>query len=247
MPSRFSKYKHVIGFSNALKLYSIAKAKVEKHVKFSFLPHPIYFRKNYSDLAIFEQVFINKEYDVKLNFTPKNIIDLGANVGYASLYFNYKYPNANIIAIEPETNNYNQAKKNLAPYNNIKLLNGAVWHNNDDLFLVDNGLGEAGFMVSDNKGNSTIKSYTINDLQKQLNTSEIDIIKIDIEGAELEIFENNNDWIKQSKVIIVETHDRYRKGTSKAVFKAIIEHDFSLELSGENLIFTNNKLLNAHT
>jgi FkbM family methyltransferase len=243
MPSRFSLYNAAIGFSNALKLYRFAKAKSNKAIQFSFLQHPIHFRNNYSDLAIFEQVFINKEYNLNLNFTPKSILDLGANVGYASLYFTYKFPNANIIAVEPETNNFKQAKKNVEQYENITLLQGAVWHNNDDLFLVDNGLGEAGFMVSNNNGNAGIKSYTINDLKAQLNATEIDIVKIDIEGAETEIFGKNNDWIKHTKIIIVETHDRYRKGTSKAVFKAMVEHDFSLELSGENLIFTNNNLV----
>lgn len=242
MPSRLSNYRAALGFSNALKLYSFAKFKRNTCIQFSFLPQPIYFRNNYNDLAIFEQVFIKKEYQLQLSFTPQYIIDLGANVGHASLYFHYKYPNAQIISLEPELNNYAIAQKNLSNYPNIQLYHGAVWHNHEPLFLVDNGLGEAGFMINNSSGLAGIQSFTINDLQAKLNTPTIDIVKIDIEGAEIEIFENNNEWISKTKIIIVETHDRYRKGTSKAVFKALIEHDFSLEVNGENLIFSNNQL-----
>lgn len=244
MASRFLKYNQELGFINALKLYKCAKAKVSSKIQFSFLQHPIFFRNIYSDIAIFEQIFINKEYHVNIAFTPKTIIDLGANVGYASLYFNAKYPTAQIIAVEPEVNNFLQAKKNVEHYKNIALLNGAIWHNNDKLFLVDNGLGEAGFMVNAGDGVNEIKAYTIPNLLEMMNAKTIDILKIDIEGAEKEIFENNIDlWLPKTKVVIVETHDRYRKGTSKAVFSAINKYDFSLELNGENLIFTNNNLV----
>jgi hypothetical protein len=76
----------------------------------------------------------------------------------------------------------------------------------------------------------------------------IDILKIDIEGSEKEIFENGfEDLIPVTKLIIVETHDRYKPGTSKAVFSAIGKNDFSLELSGENLILYNNALVKLKT
>jgi hypothetical protein len=81
-----------------------------------------------------------------------------------------------------------------------------------------------------------------------MNITTIDILKIDIEGAEKEIFETNfENWITNTKVIIVETHDRYKKGTSKAIFNTIGKYDFSLELSGENLVLVNNNLVtNTH-
>lgn len=244
MPSRFSRYKQKIGFGNALKLYKHAKGIRESEIQFSFLEHPVCIRSIYSDIAIFEQIFIDREYDIEVAFSPKNIIDLGANVGYASLFFNAKFPQAKIIAVEPEANNFKQAQKSVASYKNIQLFNGAIWHNNENLFLVDNGLGEAGFMINSTEGSQRIKAYTIPELMNLMGASEIDILKIDIEGAEKEIFENDTTaWLPKTKVVIVETHDRYRKGTSKAVFAAMNQYDFSLTLSGENLIFTNNDLV----
>ena len=44
----------------------------------------------------------------------------------------------------------------------------------------------------------------------------IDILKLDIEGAELEVFETSESWIGKVGMLAVETHDRFRPGCSKA-------------------------------
>jgi len=183
-----------------------------------------------------------------LEINATTIFDLGANVGYASIYFANKYPNAKIFALEPEINNYVIAQKNTANYPNITLIKGAVWNKLEDLNLVDNGFGEGGYMVEKGLGNNVVRGYTIDEIMKLMNITTIDILKIDIEGAEKEIFETNfENWIPNTKVIIVETHDRYKKGTSKAIFNTIGKYDFSLELSGENLVLINNNLVtNTH-
>lgn len=243
MPSRLSLYTSKLGFSNGFKLYRHLKSDKKATLSFSFLQHPVHFRGIYSDKMMFEQIFVHKEYNVPVNFHPKTIIDLGANVGYASIYFANRFPDAKIFAVEPEEQNYQIAKKNTEAYANITLVKGAVWHKSEQINVVDNGFGEAGFMIESGEGANTVKAYTIMEIMDLMNVSTIDILKIDIEGAEKEIFETGADaWIPNTKVLIVETHDRYKKGTSKAIFNTIGRYDFSLELSGENLILHNNLL-----
>ncbi len=121
-------------------------------VKISFLQPPVYLRNTYSDRTMFEQIFLNKEYEVPINFSPATIIDLGANVGYASIYFANRFPDAKIFAVEPEENNHQVAVKNTAPYKNITLVKGAVWHKPELINVVDNGFGEAGFMIESGEG-----------------------------------------------------------------------------------------------
>ena len=68
---------------------------------------PILLRGGTSDLETFDKVFLSREYD-PTNKTAEIIIDLGANVGYAALFFANKYPNSKIISVEPEQSNYDQ-------------------------------------------------------------------------------------------------------------------------------------------
>src|SRR5207245_10256087 len=67
----------------------------------------ILLRRHTSDVAAFEQVFIDREYDLPIgDRRPKFIIDGGANVGCASVFFSRKFPQASIWAFEPERSNY---------------------------------------------------------------------------------------------------------------------------------------------
>jgi FkbM family methyltransferase len=247
MASRLSKYIDKLGLKDGLKFYTAVKKKTANSIQFSFLNQPVFFRGIYSDYAMFEQIFIEKQYQLPITINAQSIIDLGANVGYASVYFANKFPNAKIISLEPEKNNHATAATNTKNYANITLIHGAIWDKSEDINLVDNGLGEAGYMVEKGSGDNIIRGYTVDEIMQLMNTTLIDILKIDIEGAEKEIFESNyENWIPNTKIIIVETHDRYRKGTSKAIFNTIGKYDFSLHLSGENLILINNNLVNNY-
>ncbi len=240
MPSRLTKLVYHLGLAKGMAYYRIVKAKKPASISLPGIQHPILFRGIQSDLNMFDQIFIDHQYKLDISFTPKYILDLGANVGYASIYFANHYPQAKIIALEPEHNNYLAAKKNVEPYPNVQLLEGAVWYKQEAINVTDKGFGEAAFMIEAGEGEHATQAYTIPQLMEKAGTSTIDILKMDIEGAEKEIFENEaGGWIPKCRIIIVETHDRYRKGTSKAIFAEMIKHNFSLELSGENMVFTN--------
>lgn len=63
--------------------------KIDNHIEFKHheFKHPVLLRKDTSDVKVFYQVLFNLEYDIKIDFEVKNIIDLGANIGMASVYF----------------------------------------------------------------------------------------------------------------------------------------------------------------
>ncbi len=244
MRSSFPASIQSLGLIDGIKFYLQKKFKSTKPLKLSQLKHPILFRKTKVDFQIFMQIFVSKEYDLKLSFTPQVIFDLGANVGYASTFFANKYPNAKIWALEPESNNFLLAQKNLSNYGNVSLIKGAVWSEQVDIHVVDKSLGEAAFMIELGGGENTVRAYTISELLELSGQEYIDILKIDIEGAEKEIFEIGFEkWIERTRMIIVETHDRYKDGTSKALFSAISKYNFALDISGENLLLYNQKLV----
>lgn len=129
------------------------------------------------------------------------------------------------------------------------MIKGAVWHKSALINVVDKGYGEAAFMIEENDAVSTatVQAYTINQIMQIMNIDKIDILKMDVEESEKELFKYSYEtWLPFVKVLIVETHDRYKKGCSKAVFSAVGKYDFSLELSGENLILFNNQYINAY-
>ena len=69
----------------------------------------------------------------------------------------------------------------------------------------------------------------------------IDVLKLDIEGSEKEVFEEGyENWLPKTKLLLVELHDKMKKGCSRSVLNAVNKYDFSFDIKGENIIFTNN-------
>lgn len=237
--SRLPSYIGQRGLVQGLRLYSHFKRNLKTPIKLPWLKHAVRFRGG-GDAKIFEQIFIDREYEFPISFEPRSIIDLGANVGYAALFFANRYPGAQIFSLEPESSNFEQAVLNTKLYPNIRMVQGAVWHEPAMINLVDKGLGEASFMVESGPGQNDIRAYTCAEIMEMMQIETIDILKIDIEGAEKNLFElNYQSWLPRTRVLMIETHDRYREGCSQSVYDAIGQFNFSKDQRGENLIFCN--------
>ncbi|MCK8489019.1 FkbM family methyltransferase [Paenibacillus sp. MBLB2552] len=207
---------------------------------------PLYVRMNTSDPAVFRQIFERKDYAFGLPITPKLIIDGGANVGYGSVFFANMYPAAQVIAIEPEKSNFEVLSYNVAPYKQIKTVQSGLWHTDTYLKVMDVGLDKWGAMVEEveTAGPETIQAVTIGSLLKNSDFDEIDILKLDIEGAEREVFSlGYEEWLDKVNVLIIELHDVMKRGCSKAFFKAVSQYDFATFARGENLVLVKETLL----
>lgn len=93
------------------------------------IPFPLLCRSNTSDRWAFGQVFVREEYgDLSLEQNPKLILDCGANVGYTSVYFLEKFPHAQLIAVEPDEQNFEILMQNLAHYGErAHAIHAALW------------------------------------------------------------------------------------------------------------------------
>src|SRR5262249_42101559 len=81
------------------------------------LQAPVVFRYNSSDINVFSQIFVTDEYGPLSSLaTVKSIIDCGAYVGYSSAYFLSKFPEAHVVAVEPDRNSYELLRHNLSVY-----------------------------------------------------------------------------------------------------------------------------------
>ncbi|BDQ12536.1 MAG: FkbM family methyltransferase [Chitinophagaceae bacterium] len=203
-------------------------------------------RSKTTDKYTFKQVFLDDQYNVDLPFTPERIIDAGANIGLAAVYFSHRYPNSKIVAVEPSRDNFQALLKNIAGHPNIKANCMGLW-NRDVYLLITNPDGpSSSFMLTETSPDNpeAIPAESVETIMRGENWDTIDLLKIDIEGSEKEVFEANYEfWLPKTKVIYLELHDQMKKGCSKSVFAAISKYNFSFSFSDENLVFINEDLV----
>lgn len=133
-------------------------------------------------------------------------------------------------------------EKNIVNFSNVKAKLGGIWNDNKHLAIVNAKDNDNAFMVEevDAATPSSIPAYSIGSIMQEMNWSTIDLLKLDIEGSEKEVFEKNYEsWLPHTKMIIIEVHDHMRKGAAKSVFTATNKYNFSFSMNHENLIFMN--------
>ena len=240
----FIRYLSRFGVLRGVFIYFILKLTKIERITIPGLRHPICLRPDTSDLEVFEQIFLKRHYDFAMpGHKIEHIIDCGANIGLSSIFFAVKFPEARIIAIEPEDSNFAVLERNSGGFENIVALKCAVWEKSAMLQIHDPGLGNYGFTTIEDRslGNASVKALGIKDIMLQFGFDHIDLLKIDIEGAEKELFSSNyEDWLPKTKLLAIEVHDRLRPGTSTALIKALAKFDFSIFAYGESLVCVNN-------
>ena len=188
------------------------------------LVSPILVRVPSSDAAAYEQIFLQEEYHFEVARPPAVIVDAGANIGLASIYFAIRYPSALIFAIECEKSNFEMLRLNVKQYGNIIPIQAALWNSDGELNIVDPGLGKWGFMTAekcvDGELAAKVPALTLKTIMRNHEISHIDILKVDIEGAELEVFGDSLPWIDSIDTIIAEMHDRLKPGCERVFANA---------------------------
>ena len=242
---RMKRYHKVFGIRgpwNAL-VGKAAKKPVLLQTQGFGTKSPLHLRVPSTDLMVLEQIFIKNEYKFDVNQQPEFIIDAGANIGFAAVYFANKYPRARIVAIEPEKSNFEVLLKNVASYPNIEPLRGALWGEETDLEVVDPGFGNWGFMIHENSGNHApstsrgqkVDCVTIDMILRRFGVDRISILKLDIEGAECEVFRNSASWMDKVDSLIVELHERMKPGCNRSFYAAT--GDFEMEWSQGEFVY----------
>jgi FkbM family methyltransferase len=181
-------------------------------------------------------VFWAQQYEVALQDSPQLIIDGGANVGYASVYFANKYPDAQIIAIEPDPGNCALFRKNCASYPNVELIQGGLWTSSTDL-VIENSTAESwAFRVVEAPSSiaRSFKGFTVADILRRSGKRHIDLLKLDVEGAEEQLFSANYEsWIGCVKNLVIEVHSQHSRDV---VFTATNGRGFSVSQSGAHVV-----------
>lgn len=204
----------IIGMANLLR------KPLTMTVRTPSLAYPVHLRARTTDLRTFEDVVLRGQYQYDCQRDPKVVIDVGANIGLASAYLATRFPDARIFAIEPEAENFRLLQKNVRPYKNVQPIRAALWSSDTRVELIDTGEGSWAFQVKESP-NGAVPAITISTVLKEYSISSADVVKIDIEGAEREVFSGKPDWISKVGLLMIELHDRFKPGCSEVVRAAM--------------------------
>ncbi|MBX9695673.1 MAG: FkbM family methyltransferase, partial [Cyanobacteria bacterium] len=195
--------------------------------------YPFFFRENTCDDTVIDQLFKKSDYSLRrlrINSQIEEyrklkeseglrpfILDLGANIGAAAVWFQQAYLTSRVVSVEPDDENYRLLLRNSSGLDCLAI-KGAVASQKGFVKVCDPGLGAFG-LRTELDSNGTVETFTIPELME----SECKkgffpfIAKIDVEGAEEELFSQNTDWIDAFPVLIVELHDWLLPGQNNSL------------------------------
>jgi len=208
------------------------------------LMNPLYFRCGSSDLANFDQVFGQEEFSLALSQSPTRILDLGAYVGYAAVYLAHRFPEAEIVCVEPAAPNFRVLGLNTSPYPRIRRLNGAVWSTSATLAVCGHELGDWGVHFGAASGDAGTQAWSVDEILRLSGWDRADFIKCDIEGSERQVFADREArWHQDALCVTVETHDEWIPGCLATVEACFDPAKFDRSHSGELSVFTRHEVL----
>lgn len=246
MLKKIFKLSNSLGLRKAVEVY-IKRRICRKPYKFYFqlLNRYVELRPKSTDFQVFNDIFIERDYEHQWNISKGIIIDAGAYAGFSTLYFHLLFPSHKIIALEPDPDNFNQLLKNVTGISAIKPIQKALWHTSGPIYCSNPFAAKWGhqYTTQQNTNTQNLSAYAISilDLMKQFNTEHIALLKLDVEGAEKDIFEKNTDWIRSVDNVAIELHDRFKKGCSSAVNAQLCTKLFRKTNRSENTFYTRRK------
>lgn len=194
-------------------------------------------RREYSIIPPVQERIDNEYKTILKNGKTPVIIDAGANIGAATIWFRSIYPKSCVLAIEPDPENYRILNNNVIAYPSIKIIKAAVGSKPGFVSLITN---KQSWAIQTARSDSGCAILTIPEAVKMVPNGVLLLVKIDIEGFEEDLFSENLEWINETFAIIIEPHDWLFPGKqiSRNFQSALGTGDFEIFLNGgENLVY----------
>lgn len=168
------------------------------------LEHPITIRAGTTDAGTVINNVIREEYgNFHLDHEPVWMIDAGAYIGDTTAYFLTRFPGLKVLALEPNPESHEMARINLEPYGNRSVLIQKGLYSTAGIQYFSGDATAAAISSSGEK----IDCTTVSELMKEYSIDYLDILKMDIEGAEKAIFTSKPEiWLGRVRMILIECH-----------------------------------------
>ncbi|RKT22708.1 FkbM family methyltransferase [Paraburkholderia sp. RAU2J] len=215
------------------------------------------FRPSIPDRTVCKQIFFRRVYatdqlsraqeiaDFYRACADPIIVDAGANIGASAVWFALTYPKAKILAIEPDVSNYELLKSNSSAFPSVVPLNAAIAATSGTLYLDDPGRGACGYRTAEQPTDHSyaVEAMTLEQVIAKSSGTPF-ILKIDIEGAESDLFSRHSEELNRFPLVIIELHDWMlpRKSNSRNFLKWHVEMQRDFVYAGENVFSISNTI-----
>jgi FkbM family methyltransferase len=168
------------------------------------LGHPLQVVDSLSFYYSFKEIFERQIYSFVSNAETPRIIDGGANIGLSILFFKQLYPHASIIGFEPDPRVFRTLQRNVATFQlmDVELVNAALWSTNTTLDFKAEGADAGTIVNAEGKASVAATAVRLRDYLR----NPVDMLKLDIEGAEVEVLQDCGDRLEGVQNLFVEYH-----------------------------------------
>jgi FkbM family methyltransferase len=164
-----------------------------------------------SELFVLADVFCDEQYRLPDNVCPRTILDLGSHIGASIIFFSLKYPQASIYGFEPHPETFRKLQRNVGDLANVRIFRAAVADTDGPVTLFEGRGSWASSLRADwgseDSGRIVVEGKTIDTILHDLRLASVDLMKIDVEGVELDILRATQSPEARAAVIVGEVHD----------------------------------------
>lgn len=182
-------------------------SKERNKIKYTkLMKHPFKIADNLSFIWQFKEIFVDESYYFTTSSKTPIIFDCGTNIGLSVIYFKYLYPNSTVVGFEPDPAIYSIAKENILEFNlmDVDLKNEAIWINNEIVQFNSSGADSGSISQKGSKDLIEVKAIKLSSLLSAI--KEVNMLKMDIEGAEIEVLKDCGNLLHKVENIFIEYH-----------------------------------------
>lgn len=201
-------------------------------------------RLDESDVKVFRELFVHSEYASALELLAGAgdrpvIVDAGANVGLATLYLKGRVPGARVVAIEPDASNVAcfQEHIRLNRFEDVTVHTAALWPRECRLrFVADPTRLQSWAIRVEEDAAGPVEAISVQGLMRRHGFERIDLLKLDVEGAEFPLFEDAaaGEWLSRTRAILAEVHPDL--GDPARVRERLVGAGFRVREYGMNML-----------
>jgi FkbM family methyltransferase len=235
--ARFEIAVQNLGLGNALRVFLwIRRGSKLRSIRVARLGRRVYFRSA-ADRGISHLFYPG----ARILDTPEHrvrvIVDAGANIGMETVRMRHFHPGARVVCVEPDRGNVSVLKRNAGEGDpSVEVLQNGLWSSETSLRVVPGTTNEAFSVHPAAPGEpADVEAITMNQVLARAG-GEIDLLKMDIEGTEFEVFRRNTEWVEHVKALIFECPDRDHEGAAFQIFRTLAHLPFDTFVSGETIV-----------